>query len=132
MQFIPWGHNERTGFKMITGTTPDISEYCDFDFYDLVWYWRAPHPSMAEHDKELARWMGVAHRYGSDKCYWLMPVSDRPIVTTTVQHVTAEDYRNPDLKERIDDFNASLTGRLDDTNFILQGNDVDHYYENDI
>ena len=132
MQFIPWGHNEHTGFEMITGTTPDISEYCDFNFYDLVWYWRAPHPSMAEHDRELARWMGVAHRYGSDMCYWLMPVSGRPIVTTTVQHVTAEDYRNPDLKERIDDFNTSLVARLDDTNFILPGNDIDHYYQHDI
>ena len=117
---------------MITGKTPDISEYCDFNFYDLVWYWRAPHPSMAEHDRELARWMGVAHRYGSDMCYWLMPVSGRPIVTTTVQHVIAEDYRNPDLKDRIDDFNASLTTRLDDANFVLPGNDIDDYYQHDI
>ena len=60
---------------MITGKTPDISEYLDFDFYDLVWYWRQPHPSLSEHDRELARWMGIAHRVGSDMCYWLMPVS---------------------------------------------------------
>jgi hypothetical protein len=131
MQFIPRGHNERTGYEMITGKTPDISEYCDFNFYDLVWYWRAPHPSMAEHDRELARWMGVAHRYGSDMCYWLMSVSGRPIVTTTVQHVTVEDYRNPDLKERIDDFNERFKHRLDDTNFILEGNDID-YYQQDV
>jgi hypothetical protein len=75
MQFTPRGHNECTGFEMITVVAPDISEYCDFNIYDLVWYWRAPHPLMAEHDRELARWMGVAHRYGSDMCYWLMPVS---------------------------------------------------------
>ena len=131
MQFIPRGRNERTGYEMITGRTPDISEYCDFDFYDLVWYWRAPHPSMAEHDRELARWMGVAHRYGSDMCYWLMPVSGIPIVTTTVQHVTADDYRDPDLNTRINEFNDQLCHRLDDTNFVLPGNDVD-YYPNDV
>ncbi len=83
---------------MVTGHTPDISEYCNFGFYDLVWYWQVPHPLMAEHDHELACWMGVAHRRGLDMCYWLMPVSGRPIVTSTVQHVTSEDYRNPDLK----------------------------------
>jgi hypothetical protein len=62
MQFIPRGHNERTGYEMITGRTPDISEYCDFNFYDLVWYWRAPHPSMADNDRELACWMGVGSK----------------------------------------------------------------------
>ncbi len=112
---------------MLTGHTPDISEYCDFDFYDLVWYWRSPHPSMAEHDRELARWIGVAHRYGWDMCYWLMPISGTPIVTTTVQHVTLEDYRDPDLKERIEHFNTGFVTRLDDTNFILPGNDIDFY-----
>jgi hypothetical protein len=61
-----------------------------------------------------------------------MPVSGWPIVTTTVQHVTDEDYRNPDHKVRIDDFNMSLAARLDDTNFVLPGNDLDHYYQHDI
>ncbi len=39
MQFIPGGQNERSGYKQITGCTPDISEYCNFGFYDPVWYW---------------------------------------------------------------------------------------------
>jgi hypothetical protein len=55
MHFIPRGHHEQSGYKMITGKTPDISEYLDFDFYDLVWYWRQPSPSLSEHDQELAR-----------------------------------------------------------------------------
>jgi hypothetical protein len=36
MHHIPQGQNNRTGYKMITGRTPDISEYLDFDFFDLV------------------------------------------------------------------------------------------------
>ena len=36
MQFIPRGQEERTGYEQITGKTPDISEYCDFAFYDRV------------------------------------------------------------------------------------------------
>jgi hypothetical protein len=80
MHFIPRGHHEQSGYKMIKGESLDISEYLDFNFYDLVWYWRQPSPSLSEHDQELARWMGVAHRVGSDMCYWLMLVSGIPVV----------------------------------------------------
>jgi hypothetical protein len=97
MHFIPRGHNKRSGYEMITGKTPAISEYLDFNFYDLVWYWRQPSPSLSEHDRELARWMGVAHRVGLDMCYWLMPVSGVPVVNSSVQHVTAENLQNPEI-----------------------------------
>jgi hypothetical protein len=117
---------------MITGKTPDISEYLDFNFYDLVWYWRQPSPSLSEHDRELARWMGVAHRVGSDMCYWLMPVSGVPVVNSSVQHVTAEDLRNPEIMQQIDDLNRRLETQLDDTSFVLPGGDIDDFYPNDI
>jgi hypothetical protein len=60
-----------------------------------------------------------------------MPVSGKPIVNTTVQHVTAEDLRNADIAARVEDFNENLTRRLDDTNFVLPGNDIDYYYPHD-
>ena len=38
-QFLPRDQLKgRTAIETVTGKTPDISEYCDFDFYDLVWY----------------------------------------------------------------------------------------------
>ncbi len=132
MHFIPRGHNDRSGYEIITGKTPDISEYLDFDFYDLVWYWRSPNPSLSQHDRELARWMGVAHRVGADMCYWLMPVSGVPVVNSSVQHVTAEDLRDPQIKERVEDFNHRLDVRLDDTNFVLANGDIDEYYPEDV
>jgi hypothetical protein len=54
MNFILRGRNERSGYEIVTGRMPDISEYLDFDIYDLVWYWRSAHPSLSEHDRELA------------------------------------------------------------------------------
>ena len=36
--FLPRGPNGRTGYEIITGKTPDISELLDFNFWDLVWY----------------------------------------------------------------------------------------------
>jgi hypothetical protein len=60
-----------------------------------------------------------------------MPVSGVPIVNTTVQHVTAEDLRNPDIQSRVDDFTTRLDKRLNDSNFVLPGNDIDYYYQTD-
>ena len=116
MHFILRGRHEHSGYEMITDNTPNILEYLDFDFYDLVWYWRQPHPSLSEHDRDLARWMGIAQRVGSDMCYWLMPVSGVPVVKSSVQHVTTDDLCNPELVHRIEDFNTRLNTRLDDTN----------------
>lgn len=129
MQFIPRGRDGRSGYERITGQTPDISEFCDFDFYDLVWYWPHSHPSTAERSKEIARWVGVAHRIGSDMCYWLIPVSGTLIADTTVQHVTTEDLKNPDVKRQVDTFNKRFEERLNDDNFHLPANDYDFYLD---
>jgi hypothetical protein len=32
----------RTPMEALTGKTPDISEYLDFGFYDLVWFKEVP------------------------------------------------------------------------------------------
>ena len=59
----------RTPLEQVSGRTPDISEYLDFDFYDLVWYFPEKHPSISKENRSLARWIGVAHRVGSGMCY---------------------------------------------------------------
>jgi hypothetical protein len=120
MQMIPGNkHGSRTGYEQVTGKTPDISELLDFEFWDPVWYWAESHPSVSEPARALGRWMGISHRVGSSMCYWIMPVNGKPISETTVQHVTEEDMRNPDIAEQVKVFNEKLTERLDDTNHIL-------------
>jgi hypothetical protein len=47
----------------------------------------------------------------------VLPISGIPITHTTVQHVTQEDYRNPELKLKIDQMKLALTKWLDDANF---------------
>ena len=36
------GCDGRTGYEEMTGNTPDISEWLDFEFYDLVWWLDRP------------------------------------------------------------------------------------------
>ncbi len=123
MHFIPRGQHDRSGYEMVTGKTPDVSEYLDFDFYNLVWYWWSLHPSLFKHNRELAQWMGIAHSVGSYMCYWLMPIYGNPVVNTTVQHITAKDLRNPDIKLQVDKFTSKLRDCLNNNIFILLSND---------
>ena len=44
------GDNRGTGYKVVTGQTPDISEWLDFEFFDLVWWLdRSDKPNFTDH-----------------------------------------------------------------------------------
>jgi hypothetical protein len=73
--------------------------------------------------KRLVRWLGVSHRVGLDLCYWLVTDSGQVVSKTSVEHVTHDDYLNEDTKKRIKRFDEKLEEHLDDTNFVLQGED---------
>jgi hypothetical protein len=66
MQILPRTNlNNRTPMESVTGNTPDIFEYLDFDFYfdfyDIVWYYPGVHPSISKDNRALGRWVGVSH-----------------------------------------------------------------------
>ncbi len=63
--------------------------------------------------------MGVAHKVGSEMCYWLMPVSGIPVANTTVQHVTLEEMRNPNIQVQIEAFDKALIEQLNNTNHTI-------------
>ena len=99
------------------GQTLNISEFLDFDFRDLVWYWPRVHPSISEHDSRLGRWANVSHHVRSNMCYWIIPTTGNQVADTTVPHVTWDDMADPTLKEMIAAFNNELNKNLDDSNF---------------
>ena len=74
----------RTPLEAITGETPDISEYLDFGFYDLVWF--KENAGLGE--TQLGRFLGVDHAVGSLMSYKVLPRSGIPVSRTTVQRVT--------------------------------------------
>ncbi len=78
-----------TPLEVITGNTPDVSEYLEFKWYDLVWYFELT--TFPEENKLLARWIGIAHRIGQAMCYWLLPSSGIPIAQTTIQLITPQE-----------------------------------------
>ena len=117
---MPRGREQRTGIEMVTGETPDISEWIDFEFYDWVWYYDQKKIEIDRSGRRLARWLGVAHRVGgSDLCYWLLPESGKVIARTTVQHVVRDDHLNDNTIREIERFDRAVEERMSDHNFIV-------------
>jgi len=56
----------RTPYEVITGNTPEISEFLEFSFYQLVWYYE---PSVfPQQNRYLARWLDITHCVGQAMC----------------------------------------------------------------
>ena len=114
------GQDGRTGIERLAGDTPDISEWLDFSFFDLVWFHDNSKGDTTDEQPSLGYWLGVAHRIGSDLCYWVLTKSGKVIARTTVQHVTQADMDDPKISERIRQFKLIVAERLDNRNFTDQ------------
>ena len=76
--------NGRTLLEIITGETPDVSEYLDFCFYD----WMTYRTNAGLDQPEIGIWIGVLHRVGNLLSYWILLESGIVISCTTAQRIT--------------------------------------------
>ena len=93
---------------MITGETPDISEYLDFGFYDWVVF----RQNAGVGEAQLGRWLGVSHRVGQLMSYWILPISGIPISCVTVQRLTNLEQQTDVWKERMREYDSKIKNRL--------------------
>jgi hypothetical protein len=110
------GQSKRTGMERVTGNTPDISEWLDFAFYDYVWYWDN-NASAIDTNPLLGRWLGVAHRVGSEMCYWVLTLTAKVVARTTVQHVTTLDSQLPEVASKLKAFDENILEKLRNVTF---------------
>lgn len=111
----------QTGMDIVTGDTPDISQWLDFTFYDWAWYWHPPDTSSIPH---IGRWLGVSHRVGSALCYWILTENGYVVARTTVQHVTIEKLSTDDVKEKMNYYSSSVSRFLGNSEYT---SDLDGY-----
>lgn len=99
------GDDGRPGLESLTGDSVDISEYVDFEMYDLVWFWENPG---SDENPLLGRYLGPAHNVGPYLCYWVLKDNGKIFPRTTVQHVTRDESLNPEIQEMIRKFDANI------------------------
>ena len=104
---IMYRNKGRTGYEMVYGITPDISEYVEFQFYDYCWYWDMPQ-SYPHEKKSLSRWLGVAHRVGQSMVYYIMNSNGKVICRSTVSQLEPSDYDVVEYKLRMTKLDSTI------------------------
>jgi hypothetical protein len=107
--------DNRTPLEIITGETPDISEYLDFGFYDWVMY----KENAGLGDTLLGRFMGVSHSVGNMLSYWILTSVGRVVSRSSVQRLTVLELQQDEQKERCRIFDASITEHLGENDRLL-------------
>jgi len=102
----------RTPYEIVTGNTPDRSEYLQFNWYQPLFYYD---PTDFPEDRELiGRFIGVAHNVGQALCYWILPKSGRPIARTTVRPISEAELQTEQVRQELNSFDASIQRKLGD------------------
>ena len=98
----------RTPLEMLTGETPDISEYLDFGFYE----WFLFRSSTGLGEPSIGRWLGVSHKIGQLMSYWILPISGKPISCVTVQRLTNVEKELDEYKKLMHDYDDDIAKAL--------------------
>jgi len=105
----------RTPTEIISGETPDISEYLDFGFYD----WAIYRTNAGLSEPNLGRWIGVSHKVGQLMSYWILTSSGHVISCVTVQRLTNAEQQTDEWKKKMNNYDKKVKERLDISNFII-------------
>jgi hypothetical protein len=75
-----------------------------------VWYFEPS--TFPDETRNMAKWIGVAHRVDQAMCYWLLPASGIPIARTSIQKITPEELETTLVKDQLNAFTESLNDKL--------------------
>ncbi len=100
----------RIPYEVLTGNTPNISEFIEYEWYQSVLYYEPS--AFPEQCKYLARWIGIAHRVGQAMCYWLLPASGIPIGRTTIQAIKAAELQETSTIQLTQTYDQTIQDKL--------------------
>mmetsp|Transcript_11237 Transcript_11237/g.16168 ORF Transcript_11237/g.16168 Transcript_11237/m.16168 type:complete len:1367 (+) Transcript_11237:2028-6128(+) len=114
----------RTPYEVLTGDTPDISDYLNFELYQWVKvYDPAAFPSNREY---LGRWLGPAHYVGQALCYYVLKENGQVITRTSVRGLTETEITDENEIKARADFDIQIN-----TNIGTFTDDIIHEVPND-
>jgi hypothetical protein len=99
----------RCAAESVLGFTPDISSYIQHGWYDVVWY------RDADGEDKLGHWLGPATQHGGGDAYWLLPLSCKPIIRSTVWSLTVSERAMHSTISSIDQLNRSIESKIGDS-----------------
>ncbi len=118
-----------TPHTVLTGDTSDISNLCEFQWYELVWF---IDPTDKLENKKLARYLGPSHDIGQAMSSRLLTSKGQEISRTSVIPLRIDEKNNPAIQERISEFTATLNQSLGERSkgIPIENDDMEiPYYE---
>ena len=100
--------NGHTPAELVTGETPDISEYTDFLFYDWVTFRTNAGLGEITH----GRWIGISHKVGQLMSFWILTTGCKIISCTTVQRMTLEECQSETWKDKLQQYDVFISEKL--------------------
>jgi hypothetical protein len=81
----------------VLGSTPDTSQYAQFDWYEPILYWD-PLGNFLHEQKLLGRWIGVAEVSTDLMAFYILTETGKVVVRKSVWALSHDDPANPDMK----------------------------------
>jgi len=122
-------NNHTTPLEALTGDTVDISEWTEFEFYDLVVYWD---DRENEAGQSIGRWLGPSHHIGSALWYYILTEKATVLSRTSVQHKTKEEFETIEMKECVTAYHEALNRNIDAVLEYTNEKDGDDFVNDDV
>jgi hypothetical protein len=103
---IPQLHG-RTPKEYVEGSTPDISPYALFDWYQPVYYLN-PSIDFPHEVKKIGRWIGVAEQCTDTMAYVILTGKGTTLVRKSVWAIPDTDLAHDAIKEKLNLFDARI------------------------
>ena len=118
-------HNldNRTPTEFLTGDTPDISEYLEYDFHGWIKYWD---PNAKQPGEQLGKWLGVAKNQGQAMVYYILKDNCYVISRSTIRNLTKEEWldeKESDERKQFDKTEYETLGDFDGSLIMEESND---------
>jgi Reverse transcriptase (RNA-dependent DNA polymerase) len=104
----------RTPTEVVTGTTPDISQYALFDWYEPIRY-LDPRHAFPNETKLLGRFLGVAEHCGEEMSFNILMANGHITVRKSVWAISNAEKRGVQYQTELAAFDKAMTIRFGDT-----------------
>ena len=100
----------RTGYKIITGCTPDITMYPQVGQYDFVFYC-----NNVTKEEKIGRNLGpCGPEFDAGDCYWMLADTAKTTATNMMRKVTVVEMNNCNLLHKLDAYNRYIELKIGD------------------
>ena len=103
----------RTPTEYVTGSTPDITVYCLFQWYDYVYY-HSPDASFPYQKREMGRLLGVADNCTDELAFVILPLSGNLLIRKSVWGIPPETLTTDSVKADMLELDAAIAKRFGD------------------